>query len=352
MSTMRVIQISEPGGPEVLHVGQRERPRPAANEVVIRVHAAGINRPDLMQRAGKYPPPPDASDLPGLEVAGEIAELGSDVGDWRVGDAVCALCNGGGYAEYVATPAGQCLPRPAGLDWVQAAALPETFFTVWTNVFQRGRLRAGESLLVHGGSSGIGTTAIQLARAFGADVFATAGSDEKVAACQRLGAHGINYRTQDFVAAIADATASRGVDVILDMIGGDYFARNLEALAVAGRLVQIATQHGGKVELELPTIMRKRLTLTGSTLRPLDAAAKTVIASELRAQVWPKIEAGDIRPLIHARIPFTRAAEAHRLLEGGDHIGKVVLDLDTAASDDSAWPATVSRTTHGSDCQR
>ena len=331
MSHMRVIQISQSGGPGVLQPGWRERPQPAPNEVLIRVHAAGINRPDLMQRAGKYPPPPGASDLPGLEVAGEIAAVGADVGHWRVGDPVCALCNGGGYAEYVCTPAGQCLPRPVGLDWVQAAALPETFFTVWANVFQRGRLREGESLLVHGGSSGIGTTAIQLARAFGAEVFATAGSAGKVAACERLGAHGIDYRTRDFVAAIAEATAKRGVDMILDMVGGDYFARNLEALAVEGRLLQIATQRGRQVELDLMTMMRKRLTLTGSALRPLEATAKARIASELRAQVWPKIESGQVQPLIHARIPFTHAAEAHRILETGDHIGKVVLDLDMDA---------------------
>lgn len=331
MPMMHVVEIREAGGPEVLGLGERVRPEPADGEVRIRVRAAGVNRPDLMQRAGLYPPPPGASDLPGLEVAGEIDAVGAMVDDWRAGDQVCALCNGGGYAEYVCVPSGQCLPRPSPLDWAEAAALPETYFTVWSNLFMRAQLRAGERLLVHGGASGIGTTALALARAFGVHAFATAGSADKLAACRDLGAHAIHYRDEDFVDVIRRATADRGVDVVLDMIGGDYFARNLAVLANEGRLAQIATQHGREVTLDLMTMMRKRLRLTGSTLRPQSSAEKAAIAASLYEHVWPRIEAGELQPVIHARIPFGEAPQAHRLLEHGEHIGKVVLLLDTGA---------------------
>lgn len=326
MSTMRVIEITEPGGPEVLKVRERERPAPGSHEVLIRVCAAGVNRSDLMQRAGRYPLPPDASDLPGLEVAGVIDSVGAAVKDWTPGDAVCALCNGGGYAEYVTTPAGQCLPVPDGLDWVSAAALPEAFFTVWINVFQRAGLKQGESLLVHGGSSGIGTIAIQMATALGATVFATAGSAEKVIVCERLGAtRGINYHEQDFVEVVKRETGDAGVNVILDMVGGDYFARNLEALAADGRLSQIATLQGKDVTLDLSAMMRKRLMLTGSTLRPLSASRKAAAATELRARVWPLISPDEIHPLIHAQLPLEEAWRAHKMMEDGGHIGKIVL---------------------------
>ncbi|WP_206064316.1 NAD(P)H-quinone oxidoreductase [Oleiagrimonas sp. C23AA] len=324
---MQVIEISRPGGPDVLTPAQRERPTPGAGEVRIRVRAAGVNRPDLMQRAGKYPPPPGASDLPGLEVAGEIDALGDNVSQWQLGDAVCALCNGGGYAQYVCVPAGQCLPKPAPLDWAQAAALPETYFTVWSNLFMRAQLASGQSLLVHGGASGIGTTALTLARSFGVKTFATAGSQTTLDGCRQLGAQAINYRDQDFVQVIDQATQGRGVDVVLDMIGGDYFARNLKVLAPEGWLVQIATQHGREVTLDLMTMMQKRLRLSGSTLRPQSAQAKAVIADQLRHQVWPRLDAGEFAPLIHARVPFEQASQAHRLLENGGHIGKIVLEL-------------------------
>lgn len=326
MNTMRAIEITQPGGPDVLELRERARPEPGPHEVLIRICAAGVNRPDLLQRGGHYPVPPDASDLPGLEVAGVVDGVGDAVTDWQPGDAVCALCNGGGYAEYVAVPAGQCLPVPDGLDWVAAAALPETFFTVWINVFQRASLTRGESLLVHGGSSGIGTTAIQMAVAFGATVYATAGTADKVTACERLGAtRGINYHERDFVEVIKHETAARGVDVILDMVGGDYFARNLQALASDGRLSQIAVLHGKDVDLDLSQMMQKRLKLTGSTLRPLSTARKASAAAELRAQVWPLIGTDGIRPIIHARVPLQQAAHAHRMLEDGQHIGKIVL---------------------------
>lgn len=328
MSSMRVVEITRPGGPEVLEVRERQRPDPGPEEVLVRVRAAGVNRADLLQRAGRYPVPADASDLPGLEVAGVVERVGGAVADWRAGDAVCALCNGGGYAEYVATPASQCLPVPQGLDWAAAAALPEAAFTVWFNVFQRAGLVRGESLLVHGGTSGIGTLAIQMARALGATVYATAGTADKVAVCERLGAaRGIDYRREDFVEAIRRGTAGHGVDVILDMVGGDYFPRNLEALAADGRLTQIATLGGKDTALDLSTMMRKRLTLTASTLRPLDAARKAAIATELRANVWQLIDAGRIRPVIHARIPLREAWRAHQLMEAGSHIGKIVLDV-------------------------
>ena len=334
-TTMQVIEISAPGGPEVLRSAQRPRPLPRADEILIEVHAAGINRPDLAQRAGAYPPPPGASDLPGLEVAGRIAALGAAVQGWRVGDALCALCNGGGYAEYVAVAAGQCLPLPPGLSMAEAAALPETFFTVWSNVFMRGRLAPGEVLLVHGGASGIGTTAIQLAHALGARVYATAGDAEKCAACERLGARRcFDYRREDFVATL-QALEPAGADVILDMVGGDYLARNLEALATEGRLLQIATMRGRTAALDLALLMRKRAVLTGSTLRPQSTQAKAAIAAQLRVHVWPLLVAGRVRPVIHRVLPLLQAAQAHRLLEQGGHVGKIVL----AVRDDAAAPA-------------
>lgn len=323
---MAVVEIARPGGPEVLRAAARPRPRPGPGEVLIEVEAAGVNRPDVLQRQGHYPPPPGASDLPGLEVAGTIVEVGEGAGEWSAGDRVCALLAGGGYAQYAAAPAPQCLPIPRGLDAVQAAALPETFFTVWTNVFERGRLREGETLLVHGGSSGIGTAAIALAHAFGARVLATAGSAQKCAACLALGAErAVNYREEDFVAAVKDATSGRGADVILDMVGGDYTPRNLECLALEGRLVQIAFLHGSKVQIDLMTVMQKRLTVTGSTLRARTVDQKGAIARALRERVWPLIEAGRVRPLVHATFPLEQAADAHRLMESGVHIGKIVL---------------------------
>ncbi len=326
--TMTAIEIAEPGGPEVLRATTRPVPAPGPGEVLIRVAAAGVNRPDVLQRLGRYDPPPGASDLPGLEVAGTVAAVGEGVEGWSVGDAVTALLAGGGYAEYAVAPEPQCLPVPDGLDMTAAAALPETFFTVWTNVFQRGRLAEGESLLVHGGSSGIGTTAIQLARAFGARVFATAGSPEKCAACERLGAErAIDYREEDFVEVVKAATDGRGVDVILDMVGGDYVVRNLKALAVEGRLVYIAFLKGSKVELNLMPLMLRRLTITGSTLRPRSVAEKGAIAAELREKVWPLIARGEVRPVIHATFPLARAADAHALMESSAHIGKIVLEV-------------------------
>jgi putative PIG3 family NAD(P)H quinone oxidoreductase len=320
------IEISTPGGPDVLVPVERPRPVPGAGEVLVKVAAAGVNRPDVMQRLGKYPPPPGASDIPGLEIAGTIEELGQDVTEWRVGDEVCALVAGGGYAEYCAAPSPQCLPAPRGLDMIHAAGIPETFFTVWTNVFDRGRLRRGESILVHGGSSGIGTTAIQLARASGSRVFATAGSAEKCAACERLGAErAINYRDSDFVAIVRELTGGRGVDVVLDMVGAEYFQRNIEALATEGRLVEIATQRGAKAEINIPTIMQRRLTITGSTLRARAVAEKGVIAAAVREHVWPLLESGAVKPIVHETFPLARAADAHRRMEAGEHIGKLVL---------------------------
>jgi putative PIG3 family NAD(P)H quinone oxidoreductase len=323
---MRVIEVSQPGGPDVLVIGERPTPSVAAGEVLIKVAAAGVNRPDVMQRLGKYPPPPGAPDTIGLEVAGTIAEVASDVREWRVGDQVCALVAGGGYAEYCVAPAPQCLPVPNGMDLVKAAAIPETFFTVWTNVFERGRLQRGESILIHGGSSGIGTTAIQLARANGARVFATAGSDDKCRACEGLGAERcVNYRDEDFVSAVRTATSDRGVDVVLDMVGGEYFARNLSVLATDGRLVEIATQHGAKAEINIVTIMQRRLTVTGSTLRPRSVAEKGAIAAALRQHVWPLLESGRVAPVVHATFPLADAAAAHRVMESGAHVGKLVL---------------------------
>jgi NADPH2:quinone reductase len=326
---MIAVEIARPGGPEVLQPVARPVPRPAAREVLIRVAAAGVNRPDLMQREGKYPPPPGASEIPGLEVSGTVAECGSNVERWRVGDQVCALVAGGGYAEHCIAPSEQCLPAPNGLDIVSAAAIPETFFTVWTNLFERGHLRSGETFLVHGGASGIGTTAIQMARAFGARVFATAGSDEKCDACEKLGAErAVNYRREDFVGVLKEMTDGRGVDVILDMVGAEYFGRNVDLLAVEGRLLQIAVLRGSKVELNLTRLLRQRLTITGSTLRSRTVGEKGAIAGALERSVWPLLEAGQVRPIVYARFPLRDAAEAHRVLETGHHVGKLVLVTD------------------------
>ena len=323
---MIAISITKPGGPEVLRPIEMPVPQPLPGEVLIHVAAAGVNRPDLMQREGKYPPPPGASDIPGLEVAGTVASCGSGARRWREGDHVCALVAGGGYAEYCIAPDVQCLPVPSAVDLLSAAAMPETFFTVWTNVFERGRLRAGESFLVHGGASGIGTTAIQMARAFGARVFATAGTDEKCLACEKLGAErAINYNARDFVAALLSLTDGNGVDVILDMVGAPYFSRNVELLALEGRLVQIAVLRGAKAEINLVRLLRQRLTITGSTLRARTVEEKGAVAEAVEKAVWPLVEAGKIRPVIYATFPLAQAAEAHRLMESGSHIGKIVL---------------------------
>ena len=322
---MRAVEISRPGGPDVLRLCERPVPRPGAGQILIEVAYAGVNRPDALQRAGAYAPPPSASPLPGLEAAGRIAALGPGVAGWRVGDEVCALLPGGGYADYVVTPAAHALPVPKGMGLREAACLPETFFTVWTNVFQRGALKAGERFLVHGGTSGIGTTAIQLASLFGARVFATAGSDEKCAVAARLGAaRAINYRTEDFVAVLK---AEGGADLILDMVGGDYLPRNVQSLADDGRLVQIAFLQGPKVELNFAQVMTRRLTITGSTLRPQSDLAKARIAAELRAHVWPLLDAGRIAPVMDSEFALADAADAHRRIEGADHIGKIVLKL-------------------------
>jgi NADPH:quinone reductase len=326
---MRAVEIAEPGGPEVLRPVRRPVPAPGAGEILIRVAAAGVNRPDALQRAGAYAPPPGASDLPGLEAAGEVAMVGPDVARWRVGDAVCALLPGGGYAEYVVTPADHALPVPAGLKMIEAAGICETFFTVWTNVFERGRLVAGESFLVHGGSSGIGTTAIQLASVRGARVFATAGSAEKCAACERLGAErAINYRDEDFVEIVRDATGGRGVDVILDMVGGSYLPRDVKALAPEGRLVMIAFLGGPKAELNFAQVMTKRLTITGSTLRPQSVEAKARIAQALEREVWPLIASGRIGPVMDRTYPLEEAAAAHARMESSAHVGKIVLTVE------------------------
>jgi NADPH:quinone reductase len=325
-SSMIAIAITAPGGPEVLQPRPHAVPGVSAGDVLIRVAAAGVNRPDLLQRQGKYAPPPGAPDTPGLEVAGTLVAIGASVAGWTLGDHVCALVAGGGYAEYCVAPAVQCLPVPRGFSMVEAAAIPETFFTVWTNVFDRGRLQAGETILIHGGASGIGTTAIMLARAFGATVYATAGTPEKCAACERLGAtRAINYRTEDFLEVVRAATAGAGADLVLDMVGGDYVSRNLEALAVEGRLVQIAFLRGGRVEVNLAPLMQKRLTFTGSTLRPRTPQEKGAIARALHQHVWPRFERGELRPVIHATFPLERASEAHAMLEAGEHVGKIVL---------------------------
>ena len=326
---MIAIEIRTPGGPEVLVAVERPQPTPGPGEVLIKVAVAGVNRPDIMQRLGRYPPPPGVTDIPGLEVAGTIAALGEGVATFRVGDRVCALVSGGGYAEYCVAPAPQVLPVPKGMTLVQAAATPETTFTVWTNVFERGRLSSGEAFLVHGGSSGIGTTAIQLAREMGARVFATAGSDEKCAACERLGAErAFNYRETDFVAAVKEATGGSGVNLVLDMIGGDYLQRNLDVLARDGRLVLIGRQGGVKSEIDIMPILLKRLTITGSTLRARSVAEKGALAQAVYAHVWPLLEAGRVSPIIHATFPLADAADAHRVMEASTHIGKLVLVVE------------------------
>ncbi len=327
-STMTVVEITESGGPEVLKPAERPVPVPADGEVLIKVVAAGVNRPDVLQRLGGYPPPPGASDIPGLEIAGTVVALGDNADGIPIGDNVCALVTGGGYAEYCVAPASQCLPVPNGLSMSEAAALPETFFTVWNNVFDRSALQSGESFLVHGGSSGIGTTAIQMARAMGARVFATAGSPEKCKACEDLGAErAINYREEDFVAIAKEATDG-GLDVILDMVGGDYIQKNIKALRPEGRLCYIAFLGGSKAEIDLLPVMLKRLTLTGSTLRASSVSFKAAIADNLRAKIWPLIESGDIRPVMHSSFPLTEAADAHALMESSAHIGKIVLTID------------------------
>ena len=325
---MRCIEISKPGGPEVLVPAERPTPVPKVNEILVKVAAAGVNRPDVLQRLGKYPVPPDGSDLPGLEVAGEVFALGSSVKKFKTGDKVCALVSGGGYAEYCVTPEVQALPVPKGLSALEAASLPETFFTVWSNVYDRARLAPGETLLVQGGTSGIGVTAIQMAAAMGNRVFATAGSDEKCAACVKLGAEkAVNYRSQDFGAEIKAATGGKGVNVILDMVGGDYVPRELKCLADDGRLVFIAVLGGSKTELDIGEVLRRRLTLTGSTLRPRPVEFKGAIAKSLREQIWPLIEAGKIKPVIYKTFPLAQASEAHKLMESSLHIGKIVLTV-------------------------
>ncbi|MGE5537108.1 MAG: NAD(P)H-quinone oxidoreductase [Gemmatimonas sp.] len=329
-ATMTAVEIARPGGPEVLTAAQRPVPQAGPGEVLIRVDAAGVNRPDVLQRQGNYPVPPGASDIPGLEVAGEIVALGAGAAGWRVGDRVMALLAGGGYAEYATAPAPQCLPVPRGFSMVEAAAVPETFFTVWTNVFDRGALKPGERFLVHGGASGIGTTAIQLARAFDSEVYATAGGAEKCRACERLGAtRAIDYRAEDFVEAIKTATGGAGVDVILDMVGGDYVARNIACAAPGARIVSIAFLRGAKVEVNLAVVMQKRLVLTGSTLRPRSVAEKGSIADELRRNVLPLMDDGKVRPVIDTVFPLAQAADAHRRLDQ-DHVGKVVLTVGAA----------------------
>jgi NADPH2:quinone reductase len=328
MNKMRAVEISQPGGPEVLKLTERPVPQPKAHEILVKVAAAGVNRPDLLQRSGNYPVPPDASDLPGLEIAGEVIAKGVAVTLWKIGDQVCALVVGGGYAEYCTVPEVQALPVPKGLSLTEAASLPETCFTVWGNVYDRAQLAPGESLLVQGGTSGIGVTAIQMAAATGNRVFATAGSDEKCAACVRLGAEkAFNYRAQDFAAEVLAATAGKGVDVILDMVGGDYVPRELKCLAEEGRLVFIAYLRGPKTELSIDAVMRKRLTITGSTLRPRSVEFKGCLARNLREKIWPLIEAGKIRPVIYKTFPLAQAAEAHRLMESSQHIGKLVLTV-------------------------
>jgi NADPH2:quinone reductase len=328
VETVLAIEIREPGAPEVLTPVERPHPVVGPGEVLIKVAAAGVNRPDVMQRQGRYPPPPGASDIPGLEVAGTIEEVGRETNGWQVGDAVCALVSGGGYAEYCAAPAPQCLPIPGGLDLKHAAALPETTFTVWTNLFERGRLAAGETVLIHGGTSGIGTTAIQLARAWGARVFATAGSSEKCAGCEALGAErAFNYRETDFVEAVREATGGRGVDVVIDIVGADYLQRNLEVLVLDGRLVLIGQLGGPKAQINTTPIFRKRLTVTGSVLRSRSIAEKGTIASAVHQNVWPLIESGAVRVVLHATFPLRDAAAAHRVMEESSHIGKLVLTI-------------------------
>jgi NADPH2:quinone reductase len=325
---MTAITITKPGGPEVLVPHEMVRPEPGHGEILIRVEAAGVNRPDTIQRMGFYAPPPGSPDTPGLEIAGEVVATGPGVTAWKVGDRVCALVGGGGYAQFCVAHESHALPVPKGFSAIEAAALPETFFTVWTNVFERGALKGGETLLIHGGSSGIGTTAIQLGRMFGARVFATAGSAEKCAACVGLGAEAaINYREQDFVAEVKRLTAGRGVDVILDMVGGDYIARNLQAAAQDGRIVSIAFLNGSTAEINFMPMMLKRLTMTGSTLRPRTIEEKASIARALKEKVWPLLDAGRVKPRIDATFPLAEASKAHELMEKSSHIGKIVLTL-------------------------
>src|ERR1700692_2087376 len=325
---MTVIEIAAPGGPEQLKPNKRPGPQPGEQEGLVRVPAAGVNRPNVLQRLGRYPPPAGASDLPGLEVAGEIAALGAKVSGLSVSDKVTALLAGGGYAEYAIAAAPLCLPVPSGISMVEAAAIPETFFTVWTNLFDRGRCKAGDTVLIHGGTSGIGTTAIQLAAAWGARAFATAGSDDKARACERLGAaRGINYRTEDFVEVIRAATGGAGVDVTLDMVAGSYVARNLEIAALEGRVVMISLLGGSRAEVNIALILTKRLTLTGSTLRSRTVAQKAQVAEAVRKNIWPLLAAGRVRPVIHATFPLAEAGEAHRLMETSNHIGKIVLTI-------------------------
>ena len=325
---MRAIEITQPGGPEVLQLCDRPMPVSKAGEVLIKVHAAGINRPDVLQRTGNYPVPPGASDLPGLEVAGEIVDGDLAGSGFAKGDMVCALVQGGGYAEYCTAPVQQCLPVPRGLSAVEAASLPETFFTVWSNVFDRARLSGGETLLVQGGSSGIGVTAIQMATAMGHRVFATAGADDKCRACESLGAErGINYRTEDFVEVVKAATGGKGVDVVLDMVAGDYLPREVSCLADDGRIVLIALLGGSKATVNLGEVLRRRLTITGSTLRPRPVSFKAAIAANLREKVWPLLEVGKIKPVIFKTFPLEQAAQAHALMESSTHVGKIVLEV-------------------------
>jgi putative PIG3 family NAD(P)H quinone oxidoreductase len=325
---MTVTEIAAPGGPDQLKSARRPTPKPGEGEVLVRVAAAGVNRPDVMQRQGRYPPPAGASDIPGLEVAGEVVALGAGASGVALGDKITALLPGGGYAQYAVAAASLCLPVPKNLSMVEAAALPETFFTVWTNLFDRGGCKSGETVLIHGGTSGIGTTAIQLAAAWGAKVYATAGSADKARFCERLGAvRGIDYHSEDFVAVIREATADKGVDLILDIVGANYLARNLEAAAVEGRVVVISLMSGAKTEINLGTILTKRLTLTGSTLRIRSVAQKALIAESVRRHVWPLIAEGRVKPIIHATFPLDRASDAHRLMESSQHIGKIVLEV-------------------------
>ena len=327
--TMRVVQMTEPGGAEVLEIGTRQIPDPTDHEVLIKVTATGLNRADVMQRNGNYPPPPGASDILGLEVSGTIAEVGSEVSDYAVGDEVCALLAGGGYAQYCVAPATSCLPVPTGMSLVDAGALPETFFTVWANLFMRGKLKAGERCLIHGGTSGIGSTAIQLARAFGAEVYATAGSDDKCAACIEFGATAaINYRTTDFVDEIKTQTDGKGINLILDIISGEYVAKNIKCLADEGRMVIIATQGGFRAQINVLPIMTKRLTITGSTLRPRTIEQKAEIADELRTLAWPLLNEGEIKPIIDSVFPMDEVRAAHERIDSGSHIGKILLTMN------------------------
>jgi NADPH2:quinone reductase len=327
-TSMRAVEISKPGGPEVLRIAQRPLPSPKPNEILVKVAAAGVNRPDVLQRMGLYPVPPDASDLLGLEIAGEVTAIGNAVTMWKPGDKVCALTHGGGYAEYCAVPEVQALPVPKNLSLVEAASLPETFFTVWSNVYDRGALKPGESLLVQGGTSGIGVTAIQMAAATGNPVYATAGSDEKCAACVRLGAaKAFNYKTQEWNKELLAATGGRGVNVVLDMVGGDYVPKELKCLAEEGRLVFIAFLRGPKTELDIAEVMRRRLSISGSMLRPRPIAFKGAVAKSLREKIWPLIEAGRIKPELYKTFPLEQSSEAHKLMESSQHIGKIVLTL-------------------------